>query len=60
MHPNVFTSAMITIEDGGLGLDSYPDVFVAQLSGVNSCTVAEGVDVLYPSPGDQVEREDGE
>ncbi|KAL1680196.1 hypothetical protein EV122DRAFT_288914 [Schizophyllum commune] len=52
--------AMITIEDGGSGLDSYPDVFVAQLSGVNSCTVAEGVDVLYPSPGDQVEREDGD
>ena len=60
MHPNVFTSAMITIEDGGSGLDNYPDVFVAQLSGVNSCTVAEGVDVLYPSPGDQVEREDGD
>ncbi|KAI5828124.1 hypothetical protein K523DRAFT_321610 [Schizophyllum commune Tattone D] len=52
--------AMITIEDGGSGLDSYPDIFVAQLSGVNSCTVAEGVDVLYPSPGDQVDREDGD
>ncbi|TRM65078.1 hypothetical protein BD626DRAFT_490835 [Schizophyllum amplum] len=52
--------AMITIEDGGSGLDSYPDVFVAQLSSINSCTVAEGVDVLYPSPGDQVEREDGD
>ncbi|KAL1747108.1 hypothetical protein HDZ31DRAFT_72442 [Schizophyllum fasciatum] len=52
--------AMITIEDGGSGLDNYPDVFVAQLSSINSCTVAEGVDVLYPSPGDQVEREDGD
>ncbi|KAL1686508.1 hypothetical protein GGG16DRAFT_96791 [Schizophyllum commune] len=51
--------AMVTIENGGSGLDSYPDMFVAQLSSINSCTIAEGIDVKYPNPGDQVETADG-
>ncbi|KAL1752827.1 hypothetical protein FB107DRAFT_265103, partial [Schizophyllum commune] len=50
--------AMVTIENGGSGLDSYPDMFVAQLSSINSCTIAEGIDVKYPNPGDQVEVAD--
>ncbi|KAL1746870.1 hypothetical protein HDZ31DRAFT_33191 [Schizophyllum fasciatum] len=52
--------AMVTIEDGGAGLDQYPDMFVAQLSSINSCTIEEGVDVKYPNPGDQVETADGD
>ncbi|KAL1703973.1 hypothetical protein EV121DRAFT_206787 [Schizophyllum commune] len=52
--------AIVTIEGGGAGLASYPDMFVAQLSDINSCTVPEGVDVDYPAPGDQVERADGD
>lgn len=52
--------AMVTIENGGSGLDSYPEMFVAQLSGINSCTIAEGIDVKYPNPGDQVETADGD
>ncbi|KAL1712454.1 hypothetical protein EV715DRAFT_213621 [Schizophyllum commune] len=52
--------AIVTIEGGGDGLASYPDMFVAQLSDINSCTVPEGVDVDYPAPGDQVERADGD
>ncbi|KAL1679172.1 hypothetical protein EV122DRAFT_210486 [Schizophyllum commune] len=52
--------AIVTIENGGAGLSTYPDVFVAQLSGVNDCTVPEGTDVDYPNPGEQVERADGD
>ena len=42
---DVHLSAIVTIEGGGAGLASYPDMFVAQLSDINSCTVPEGVDV---------------
>ncbi|TRM60924.1 hypothetical protein BD626DRAFT_549397 [Schizophyllum amplum] len=52
--------AIITIEGGGAGLSTYPDVLVAQLSGINTCTIAEGVDVDYPNPGTQVERADAD
>ncbi|KAL1743048.1 hypothetical protein HDZ31DRAFT_41793 [Schizophyllum fasciatum] len=51
--------AVVTIENGGAGLSSYPDMFVAQLSSINSCTIPEGVDVEYPNPGSQVERVEG-
>jgi len=46
--------AAVTITGGGSGLASYPDIFVAQLSGVNTCTIAEGIDVKYPNPGKNV------
>jgi len=46
--------AAVTITGGGSGLSSYPDIFVAQLSGVNTCAIAEGVDVKYPNPGKSV------
>ncbi|KAI5890859.1 uncharacterized protein SCHCODRAFT_02508642 [Schizophyllum commune H4-8] len=51
--------AVVTIQNGGGGLSAYPDLFVAQLSNINSCTIPEGVDVLYPNPGNQVERVEG-
>ncbi|KAL1709289.1 hypothetical protein EV121DRAFT_267296 [Schizophyllum commune] len=52
--------AIVTIDNGGSGLSSYPDMLVAQLSGINTCTIAEGVDVDYPNPGTQVLRADGD
>ena len=36
---------------------TFPNLFVANLQGVdNGCTTVEGVDVLYPDPGDSVEN----
>ncbi|KAI4520094.1 hypothetical protein K525DRAFT_204522, partial [Schizophyllum commune Loenen D] len=52
--------AIVTIDNGGSGLSSYPAMFVAQLSGINTCTIAEGVDVDYPNPGTQVLHADGD
>ena len=34
--------------------DGLPNIFVAQLSGVNSCQIPEGYDVVPPSPGPEV------
>ncbi|TRM55652.1 hypothetical protein BD626DRAFT_576902 [Schizophyllum amplum] len=52
--------AIVTIDNGGAGLTDYPDMFVAQLSDINTCTVPEGTDVDYPNPGTQVERADAD
>lgn len=35
--------------------DQLPDIFVAHLSGINSCRIPEGTDPVYPHPGPQVE-----
>lgn len=32
-------------------LNSHPQIWVANLPGVNSCTTTEGVDPVYPNPG---------
>lgn len=36
--------------------DSYPELFVANLDSVNSCKTSPGTDVVYPDPGDNVEK----
>ncbi len=36
-----------------------PDIFVAQLSGINSCRIPEGTDPVYPQPGPEVEYAGG-
>ncbi|KIY48555.1 hypothetical protein FISHEDRAFT_43052 [Fistulina hepatica ATCC 64428] len=51
--------AIVTIEDGGDGLDSYPEILVAQLDNTE-CTIAEGTDVDYPDPGTEVVSASGD
>ncbi|KAJ9643663.1 hypothetical protein H2204_001808 [Knufia peltigerae] len=36
--------------------NSFPDMFVANLAGVSSCTTPEGFDYLYPNPGMYVQK----
>jgi hypothetical protein len=36
-----------------------PDIFVAQLSGINSCRIPEGTNPVYPQPGPEVEYDGG-
>ncbi|KAK6433729.1 hypothetical protein LTR95_010095, partial [Oleoguttula sp. CCFEE 5521] len=36
-------------------LDDLPNLWVADLTGVNGCTTAEGEDPVYPEPGSEVE-----
>lgn len=38
---------------------SLPDMFVANLQNLNSCTVPSGTDVEFPNPGEAVERLNG-
>lgn len=48
--------AVVDIANGGSGLDStdYPAPFVAN-AGVNDCVTIEGIDVVYPNPGKNVQ-----
>ena len=39
--------------------DQLPDIFVAQLPGINSCRVPEGTDLVYQQPGPEVEYNGG-
>ncbi|KAJ0109730.1 hypothetical protein J7T55_004279 [Diaporthe amygdali] len=36
--------------------DTYPELFVANLDSVNSCKTSPGTDVVYPDPGQNVEK----
>lgn len=40
--------------DAAVALNSLPDLFVANLAGINSCTVPEGEDAVFPNPGTDV------
>lgn len=41
--------AAVTITNGGSGLASFPDIFVANID--NDCGTEEGFDVYFPNPG---------
>ena len=41
--------AAVTITNGGSGLASFPDIFVANIE--NGCGTEEGFDVYFPNPG---------
>ncbi|ROW07485.1 hypothetical protein VPNG_07122 [Cytospora leucostoma] len=36
--------------------DSYPELFVANLESINSCKTTSGTDVVFPDPGENVEK----
>ncbi|KAI9833348.1 MAG: hypothetical protein M1819_003743 [Sarea resinae] len=40
--------------------DALPEIFVANLGGINNCTTVEGQQVVYPDPGPEVEYGSGE
>lgn len=44
--------AVVTVQNGGSGLTG-PEPFVAN-AGVNECKTIEGIDVVFPDPGDSV------
>ncbi|PWW78882.1 Lytic polysaccharide monooxygenase [Tuber magnatum] len=47
--------ASVTITDGGSGMGApYPDIFRANIG--NGCTTQEGTDVVFPNPGNDVEK----
>lgn len=39
--------------------DALPDLFVANLAGINTCTTSEGTDVIFANPGSSVENNIG-
>ncbi|KZM21495.1 uncharacterized protein EKO05_0006239 [Ascochyta rabiei] len=41
-------------------LSRYPDLFVANLAGINSCKIQETTDVVFDNPGKQVSYGDGD
>jgi hypothetical protein len=47
--------AVVTITGSGSGLNSYPNIFVANI-GTNQCKVPEGEAVEFPNPGRDVQR----
>ncbi|KAL1867906.1 hypothetical protein Daus18300_006181 [Diaporthe australafricana] len=58
--PITVTAAKAKRDNEGVSLlpraDSYPELFVANLDSVNSCKTSPGTDVVYPDPGDNVEK----
>ncbi|KAF2096697.1 hypothetical protein NA57DRAFT_43060, partial [Rhizodiscina lignyota] len=55
--------AQVTIEgpgdDTSNALSELPNIWVANIESVNTCTTTEGVDPMYPHPGCDVEYADG-